>query len=536
MSTVTSRQPLPSSFARGRAGTLTAGCIAIAIAIAVPGLTPNLTGLISAKLQISGTELNWVGDVGFVGAAAATYLFGSLADRVGRRRVLLIGAIIIAVGEVIAGLATSVDVMYVGQTLAGIGAGCMSAISLAVVAAVGGTPDQRARHMAAFAGSLTAGPIMSSLLGGLLSQGSSYAWAFIGMGIIALVAGIAIYLLAAESRREQPARIDVAGQVILIVCLVSLLWAVIQGAGTSWTSAGVIAAFIVAVVTAVVFVLIERRPGGMISLSMFRRPAFSIATATALVSGYTFVGTGYIYAIRVTVGQGHSALFSAWGLIIEAVVAGGVGFASRRALQQRFGVQTLVTGGFGCFAVAGFWLASVPITDSSFTAMLGVMIMTGFGQAATAAGMSAAAVGSVAKELESEAASTQGVMRQAGPPLGVAISGAIIFGMSQSSLASAIGHLGLPASVSHAAAGVNAQAGVLGVFGSGMAAKVPSLGQAAVGAIGTGLGDAAMVIGIVSVVMAVVTGFGLRGYSRAHMNATSAVADLAGAGAGEATR
>lgn len=511
MSTTRSVGVNPGPFPRSRVGTLIAGCIAVAVAIAVPGLTPNLNGLLTASLHISGAQLNWVGDSGFVGASAAAYAFGSLADRIGRRRLLVTGSFFVLVGEVISGLSTTVHVMWTGQAIAGIGAGGMAAISLAVVTGVARNAPERARYMAAFAGSLTAGPIISSLLGGLLSQGTSYEWAFVGMGIIAAFGGLLIYLLAIESRHEHPRRLDLAGQVTLIVCVFAGLWGVIEGAATHWANPAVIVAFIIALLAAIAFVLIERRPGGMVELSMFRRPTFTLATITALVSGFTFVGVNYAYAIRLTIGQGHTPLFSAWGLIVEAAVAGATGFGSRWVLQQRVGARVLVSAGFLCFAGAGFWLAAEPLSDSSFTAMLGMLILTGIAQATTTAGMSAAAVGSVPPELHSEAASTQGVMRQVGPPLGVAIGGAIIFSRSQGILAGLIGHLGLPASVAQAALGVNSAGGVLGVLGSGMGAKVPALGAAAGNALNGAIGDACRVVAVISLVLAVSAVVGLRG-------------------------
>lgn len=511
MSTTTSGGMSPGPFPRSRPGTLAAGCVAIAVAIAVPGLTPNLNGILTTSLHVSGAQLNWVGDSGFVGASAAAYAFGSLADRAGRRRMLVIGALFVLVGEVISGLSTTIHVMWTGQAIAGIGAGGMAAISLAVVSGIARNSAERARFMAAFAGSLTAGPIISSLLGGLLSQGTSYEWAFVGMGIIGAVGGAAIHLLAIESRHSAPRRLDLAGQVTLIICVFAALWGVIEGAATHWARPAVIVAFVIAVGAAAAFVSIERRPGGMVELSMFRRPAFTLATITALVSGFTFVGVNYAYAIRLTIGQGHTPLFSAWGLIVEAAVAGATGFGSRWILQQRVGSRALVTAGFLCFAGAGFWLAAEPLSDSSFTAMLGMLILTGIAQATTTAGMSAAAVGAVPAELQSEAASTQGVMRQAGPPLGVAIAGAIIFSRSQGILGDLIGHLGLSAPVAQAAAGANSAGGVLGVLGSGLGAKAPALGAAAGDALSGAVGDAGRVVAIISLVMAVAVVAGLRG-------------------------
>ena len=519
---------------RSRLGTLIAGCIAIAIAMAVPGITPNLNGILAAKLHASGADLQWIGDAGFLGAVAAAYLFGSLGDRFGRRRVLIAGAGLICVGEIVSGASTTLHLMWAGQAIAGIGFGGLGAVSLAVVMAAARTPGERVRHLAAFSGSLTIGPIASSLIGGLFGQSGEYTWAYIVTGIVAGLGGIAIAILCAESRQDPPRKLDAGGQLALIVGLCALLWGVIEGAATHWGRTPIIIAFVIAALSIATFVIIERRAGGMIDLAMFTRVNFSAAAVVAVISGFAFVGVNYIYALRATIGQGHTPLWSAWGLIISASIAGIVGFASRHALTRRFGVRWLVTVGFLCFAADAFWLRALPISDHAFAPLIPPLLLGGIAQAMTIAGMSAAAVGSVGPDEESVAASTQGVMRQLGPPLGVAIIGAIVFSSAASALAGRIGRLGLSAPVAHLAAAVNHQAGAVGVIGSGLGLKVPPLGGAAVQSLGHGLDTAALVAAIISLVTAVLSFAALRGLE-ARRTAPGSYADAPPVGTGVAS-
>lgn len=500
---------------RAQIGTLIAGCIAIAMASAFPQMVPNLNGVISAKLDPSGTQLTWVGDSALLASAALTYLFGSLADRIGRKRMLVAGMGCVAVGSLISALATSVYVFWVGQAVGGVGAGGLASISLAVVMAAARTEVDRPRHLAAFAAALVAGPILSGLVAGLLSQSGQYKSAYLVMTGVAVVFGLTIAAICAESRQDPPRRLDTAGQVALIVGLAAVLWAVIEGAGTHWGRTPIILAFVIGALALGAFVWIERRPGGMVELSMFRSPAFSVAAVTAVISAVVFTGLVYVFSLRVTIAQGHPALFAAWGLIALSAIAGVTGFATRRALAGFVGVRALVTIGFLGYAAAAFWLGAISISDRSFTALIGVFAVLGISQAMVTAGFSAAAVRSVAPELESVAASTQGVMRSVGQPLGVAITGAIVFATAQASMTAKLAHLNLSPSAAHAVQGINHEGGVLAILGSGIGDKLPPVGHGAVTALASSFTDATRVLAIIALATAGLALVALRNAPRA---------------------
>lgn len=487
---------------KAQIGTLIAGCIAIAMTSAFPQMVPNLNGVIEAKMAPSGTELTWVGDSALLASAALTYLFGSLADRVGRKRMLIAGMSCVAIGSLISALATSVYVFWVGQAIGGIGAGGLASISLAVVMAAARTDADRPRHLAAFAGALVVGPLLSGLVAGLSSQGGEYKWAYLIMTAIAVLFTLIIAGLCAESRQVPPRRLDGAGQITLIVGLAALLWAVIEGAGTHWGRTPIILGFLIGALSLCTFIWIERRPGGMIELSMFRNPAFSAAAVTAVISAAVFTGMVYVYSLRVTIAQGHPALFAAWGLIALSAVAGAAGFATRRALTGVVGARALVVIGFIGYAAALFWLGGTSISHRSFVSLLGVLIIGGVSQSIVTAGFSAAAVRSVKPELESIAASTQGVMRSVGMPLGVAITGAIIYTTSRSAMTSKLAHLQLPTATAHTIDGMNHSVGVLAIVGSGIGAKLPAVGTAAVNALATSFTDVTRVLAIVALATA----------------------------------
>ena len=496
---------------RAREGSLISGCVAILLAVATPSLVGNITGAIAAQLRVSGSELTWAVSVVWLGSAATAYLSGSLADRIGRKRILLVSAGLTAAGAAISAFSGSVAVLLAGQVLAGAGAGGLGALSLAVVLAASRSASRRPLYLAAFAGSLAAGPVVSSLLDAFLATSSSYRSAFLGLAGLSLLGMVLILLLGGESRADQRRRLDAGGQVSLIVALTAMLWGVIEGSSAGWGTASVLTAFIVAAVAAIGFVVFERRPGAMLELSIFRNVAFSLATVFGLVSWFVLIGSAYLYSIRVTLAQGHTPYFAAMGLIVFGVAAGVAGFACRPLLARFADARVLVVGGALALTGADLWFALVPTGDDSFASMLGFLVLLGIGQSVLTAGVSAAAANSVHSGLESMAAATQATMRVVGPPIGTAVLGAVVFSRARSDFGAALAGLNLTGEVRQLVAGVNAHGGVLGLLGSGMGTKFPPVGQAAEIALGDATRLAAGIAVGLCAMMAIVAAVLLRG-------------------------
>lgn len=484
-------------------GSLTAGCLAAGLSTAIFGLTPTINGVIAAKLAISGSELNWVGDAMFAGAVLASYPFVSLANRVGRKRLLLLSCVIAVVGFVIGGLSTSVQVLWVGQALVGIGAGGLGAISLQVVLNAGTDPRYRVRDLALFSGSLAGGGIASALVGGFLGT-HRYDVPFYAMAVVSAVVLAFTVVLCRESRDPEPAPIDWAGQGLLALSLFAVLWSVIQGSADGWGNGTVIVGYVVAVVAFVAFVLVERREGAMLVLSLFRQGGFAAAGLVAFVTFLAYAGGMYVFSIRFGIVQGRTPLFVAMGVVVISVVSGVAGYLSRYVLAARFGAKVLVVVGLACFAVADLWFAAMPLAWRSFSSQLGFMVLMGIGMAVSIAGMTTVAVNAVSHADESAAASNQAVLRQAGGPVAVAVIGAVTFSSAAGAFTRNMTAAHLPASVQALAAGLASHAGVLGVLESGFGAKEPAVGAAAVTALNSGLVSAAQVLAIVCLVAAVV--------------------------------
>lgn len=204
-------------------GTVVAAAIAVCVgqvALAIPAV---LNGLFQLDLGTSASQLTWISDAFLVPVTLLELTFGVLGDLFGRKRLLVGGALILAVGELIsvltpgAGTSTStrVLVLWIGQAMSGIGAAALFPTSLAVVAAATHNARERGRVIAIYAAALSTGGFLSPVLGGLLAKVSwgsdpnaSWRWAFLAVMVLALISATVSFLGARNSSAPEGRSLD----------------------------------------------------------------------------------------------------------------------------------------------------------------------------------------------------------------------------------------------------------------------------------------------------------------------------------------
>ena len=250
-------------------GTRIATAFAVLVAqmgLAIPAV---LNGLFQEDLHTTSSQLTWISDAFLVPVTLLELTFGVLGDLFGRKRLLIGGSLLMALGELISVLTPSVTTtntaaiatLWTGQALTGIGAAVLFPTSLAMVAAGTHTVQDRAKGIAIWAAALSSGGFVSPLLGGLVTKlawgndpTASWRWAFVAVFILALIsAGVAF--TAQNSSAPEGRSLDWPGQITIAVSLFALLFGVIQGSTSGWSDGLVIAGFIVAAVFLTLFIV-----------------------------------------------------------------------------------------------------------------------------------------------------------------------------------------------------------------------------------------------------------------------------------------
>src|SRR5436190_9662004 len=245
------------------------------------------------------TDLNglkWVVDAYTLALAAVVLTTGSLADRLGRRRVFAAGLIMFTVTSAAAAAATDITMLNIIRAFQGLGAAAMFATSMALLANEFPQAKERARALGVYGATIGASFAVGPLVGGGLT--SAFGWRSIF--VINIPIGIAALAITKkyvrESRDPQPRRIDWAGQTTLSAGLFLLVLALLRGNDVGWGSTEIVAELTASVVLVALFTLIESRvKDPMLPLGLFRIPSFTGAQVAAFSISASMFAV-YIYA------------------------------------------------------------------------------------------------------------------------------------------------------------------------------------------------------------------------------------------------
>ncbi|MGW0948026.1 MFS transporter [Streptomyces sp. NPDC002623] len=431
-------------------GTLAAVVLAVClaqIALSVPSL---INGLIQQDLAPSSAQLTWITEAFMLPVAALGLGFGVFGDLFGRKRLLVGGGALIAVGSALAVLVpgtgyssdTRVTLLILAQVLGGVGAAAIFPTSLAMVAAGTHSTATRARGVAIWATALSVGGFIGPLLAGLAAKidlgwsgNANWRWAFVGVLVIAVVSVVLSLALAQNSASPQGRSVDWPGQITAALGLFALMYAVIQGSETGWGSPQIAVAFIAAAVFLVLFVFAESRAAApLLLLSVFRNRAFAVNSVVTLIGMFAFLVIMYSTSIRLTIIQGFSPLKSS----VAYLFFGGIGFVLlplTSKLLERYNPRWVLCTALTLIGASGLWFAGVPTSSRSIGAIVGPLILAGVGSALAFASVTAVAVNTLPNQLAGMASGVTSTFRDLGFALGPAIAGAVALGRAADEIA-----------------------------------------------------------------------------------------------------
>ena len=321
------------------------GAYALLQSLVVPVLSTLQT-----NLHTSQTTVTWVLTAYLLSASIFTPILGRVGDMVGKKRMFVVALAALAVGSLLAALATNIDVMIVARVIQGVGGGVLPL-------AFGIIRDEFPRDKVSGAvGSLAAltavGAGLGIVLAGPIVDGLNYHWLFWLPMILVVAAGVAAEFVVPESPNKTPGRISVVPAVLLSAWLVALLVALSEAPDWGWTSTKVIGLLVAAVVLGVAWVFSEQRATTpLIDMTMMRLPAVWTTNLVALLIGVgmyaTFAFLPEFSQTPSSAGYGFSASITESGLLLlpSSVTMFVVGLQSGR-LVTAFGSKAVVT--LGC--------------------------------------------------------------------------------------------------------------------------------------------------------------------------------------------
>ncbi|MEU9151831.1 MFS transporter [Streptomyces sp. NPDC048417] len=473
-------------------GTLVACCLAVAAAQLCITVPSPINGEIQAAFGASGSQVAWVTSAFILPTAILELNFGVVGDLFGRKRLLVLGGFVLAVGELLNVTSQNITMLWIGQALAGVGAAALFPSSLAVIAAATPGEKDRAKAVSIWALSISLASAVGPLSSGILATVADFRWAFVPPVVLGIAVGVSCWALVTDSKAPEGRALDWPGQISIAVGLTALLWGIIEGGDRGWSSPSIVFALVLAAVALVGFVVAENRAESpMFNLELLKIPSFAAAAVVALTGMFGFIGTAYCVSIRLGAVMHLSALRAGMPFVILQLIPLLLAPVLSRMLT-RVEPRWLLMGGLLPMAAGQFWIAALPITTTDLAAFIGPVLLLGIGFICVVSSLTSAAVNAVPIEMTGMASGATSLVREFGQGLGPAVISTIAMSAASSAL---VGKL------SGADAGMEAAAGPLAVVNAGS----DSARAAAQDALAHGMALGVVICGCASLLGALVT-------------------------------
>ncbi|MEV0036658.1 MFS transporter [Streptomyces sp. NPDC050804] len=462
---------------------------------------PTLT----ADLRPGNTQLLWIVDIyGFL-IAGFLIPMGSIGDRIGRRRLLLIGAVAFGVASVLSAFAANAAMLIAARALLGIAGSTLMPSTLSLIRIMFHDPKQQGAAIGAWTGFFGLGTVIGPLVGGTFLELFWWGSVFLlGVPVMVLLLVLGPILLP-EYRDKAIARPDLISALMSIVGILALIYSLkrIAADGLSVES-GI--ALVVGVVLAAFFIVRQRRlTQPLVDLALFRNSLFGTALgmlvlATLLSAGSQFFVLQYLQLVR-----GLTPLQAGlWSL--PTTVAIMIGAMGAPALASRVKLSTLLAGGLVVTAAGMVVLTLVSGPSDLYLAVAGAAVI-GLGLGPMVSLGTGLIVGAAPPERAGAASAMASTGTELGSALGVAVIGSVGFAVYRANLTDTLPE-GLPADVGEAARDTLAAA--VEVAGKLPAADGSRLLSVARDAFVQGLQTTAIVGAALAVVLAVASAAMLR--------------------------
>ncbi|MBX3195325.1 MAG: MFS transporter [Microbacteriaceae bacterium] len=422
------------------------GLVFISIAVALIIVDSTIVNVaipsVVDELGITSTQVQWVQESYTLVFAALLLVFGTLADRFGRRRILLIGVAVFAMSSVLAALAPDGDLLIAARVVQGVGGAMILPSTLSLINA---TFQGRERGIAFAVWGSTIGGMaaVGPLLGGWLTTYFSWRWAFginLPLGVIIVVGAL---LFVRASRVAEPQRVDAVGAALSVVLFTALVFALIEGRTYGWWASDappefwtlevspIPFAFALAALALVAFIAwgVHRERAGkstMIAFGLLRIPSFRNGNVAALIVSLGEFGIILSLPLWLQNVLGYDALQTGFVLL---ALAGGSFLASGAVggTSGRLSPIVVVRAGL-VFEIVGLIVVGLVVAvDTPWWSIAAGLAVYGFGVGLATAQLTSVVLADVPVERSGQASGTQSTARQIGSALGIAILGTILF-------------------------------------------------------------------------------------------------------------
>lgn len=401
---------------------------ALVVVTALPAIHNEIGGRVST--------LEWAINAYLLAFAGGIITAAALGDRLGRKRVYVVGLLLFTIASAGCALSTSAPMLIAARAFQGLGAAVITPISLTILTAAF-PPERRGAVVGIWGGIAGLATAAGPLIGGAVTQGVSWHWVFWINVPIALVAAILSAARLSESHGAAT-RLDLPGVALVsggsVGVVLGLVWATEAG----WESPRAIVALALGVILMVGFLLWEGRvPDPMLPLRLFRIPTVSAASTTAFLMAGTLFSAVFLVSLYFQFVLGYSPLgsgvrFLPWTAVV-LLVAPAAG-----ALSDKIGTRPLMVAGMLMQALGLGWFALVAGLGVGYEAFLPPLLLAGIGVSTVLPTTPNAVLSAVEPRDMGKASGVNNTLQRFGGVFGVAVTSAVF---------ASSGHLGSPTAV-----------------------------------------------------------------------------------------
>ena len=379
-----------------------------------------------ADLGASVQQLEWVVNAYNLTFAVLLITAAALGDRFGRRRLFAGGLLLFAAASAGCALAPNIETLIAARAVQGAGAALLMPLGLALLSQAF-PPERRGAAIGIFSAitglAVAAGP----LVGGAVVEGLSWHWIFwlnVPIGVVAAP-------LAMRKMRESygpRTAIDVTGLVLVSGGSLGVVWGLVRGNQSGWSSPEVVTSLVTGVALLGAFARWQLQTATpMLPPQLFRSRAFTAGNAAIFLTFASLFTGVFFFAQLLQVVLGHDALGAGLRLlpwtatfITVAPVAG--------ALADRIGERLLLSVGLALEAAGFLWLVAVADPGLTYGQLVGPFVLAGVGVSMAIPCAQNAVVGGVDSEAIGAAAGVNSMMRELGGVFGIAVTVAVFAG------------------------------------------------------------------------------------------------------------
>ena len=413
--------------------------LAMFVAMLSSTVVTNALPRIVTDLEGSQTGYTWVVVATLLAMTATTPIWGKLADLFSKKLLVQTALVIYTIGSLIAGFATSMEMLIGARVVQGLGVGGLTALVQVVIASMV-SPRERGRYSGYIGAVFALATVSGPLIGGLIVD-SPLGWRgtfFVGLPVAALafaVLQVKLHLPVVK----RPVKIDYLGATLIVAGVsILLVWVSLAGQQFAWASATTAVLVAAGVLVIAAALVVEGRVASepVIPLRLFRDRTTSLATLASVLIGVAMFGSTVYLSQYFQLARGmtptHAGLMSiamVGGLLVSSITTGRI--ISATGYWKRYLVGGMV------LVITGLSLLST-IDETTSLVLVGVfMALLGLGLGATMQNLVLAVQNNTAQADMGAASSVVAFFRSMGGSIGVSVLGAILSSRVASSVAEA---------------------------------------------------------------------------------------------------